>query len=161
MPVSAKRISAVFAAALVLCIGLFVLWLFEGSIRSKAEMRSGLRAIEQFDLSEGVEDESRYGVDTFTHQISSLAIEDYYDRAATALNDKGGDLVVTYLWMDGMGWPRVSTVLEGDSSYIEVLAAQNNDNDSISILFRKGKFSRPDTEISSSSSLPQGTLRSK
>ena len=160
MPVSAKRISAAIVAALILGVGLFALWLFEGSIRSKAEMRSGLRAIEQFDLSEGVEDESRYGVDTFTHQISSLTIEGYYDRAAMALNDKGGDLVVTYRWMDGMGWPRVSTVLEGEGSYIEVLAAQNNDNDSIAILFRKGKFSRPDTDVLSSSSLPKGTLRS-
>ncbi len=133
-------------------------WLFWPQVTGWLEFRQGVAAIKKHTPDSSVIERRSFGANTFTHQFSSTTIERYYNLAAKMLNQhKTG--TCTYYWEDSMGWPRISTVFQAERHYVEVRASQNNDNDSMAIIFSPNQFQVANAQKLDSYILPDTLLR--
>jgi hypothetical protein len=133
-------------------------WVFWPTVQGHLEIERGIQAIRRIKGASSIMAEQRYGADTFTNEISSQTIKDFYNRAAQELHLKDPH-AKTYRWLDRLGWDRVSTVSSSAAGRIEVRAACSNDNDSIDILFTSRPFDHPDAVLLPHYQLPPGILR--
>lgn len=114
-------------------------FIFGGSIRASYEIYKAILEIHTYEPNSDFTELKVYGVSTYNNDISSSRVASLYDAASSALYRKS-DETKTYLWSDPMGYPRLSSILQKEDYHIEVCAAQNNDNDSVSVTFRDGLF---------------------
>ncbi|MES2506513.1 MAG: hypothetical protein V4599_07400 [Verrucomicrobiota bacterium] len=135
-----------------------LIWLWGPQIQGRYEIYRGVRAIYQFKPDQPIASAATYQANTYTHEVSSGTIKEFYQQAVTAILSVAPN-AKTYLWEDIMGYPRASIVAEAANGHLEVLAASNNDNDSISISFVPQPFPRPKARLASSHNLPKGLLR--
>jgi hypothetical protein len=133
-------------------------WFCWPMISGRLEIHQGTQAIKQFNVTTAISVETDFHANTYTNQLSSQTIKELYNRAAKVLSDKSTK-TESFSWEDIQGWPRVSTVLQTVSGYVEVCGSCNNDNDSITILFRPGTFARKGAKKLSTYEMPKGTLR--
>jgi hypothetical protein len=107
------------------------------------KIRRGILAIQSHNLEAEITALEYFDANTYDEIPYGAFVWALYRRAARALAQRS-DQVQTFDWTDRMGYPRQSTVLQTRGGYIEVRAASNNDNDSVSIRFTPGAFTKPD-----------------
>lgn len=85
-----------------------------------------------------------FGVDTFSDDVSSANIGSLYYMACDRLERLRGSYPRrTFHWKDGLGWDRVTSVVQFPTGHISVTAANNNDNDSVNVQVVPGVFPPP------------------
>lgn len=86
-----------------------------------------------------------FGANTFSDNISSSGIGSLYYAACRRLEELRGSYARrTYHWYDMEGWDRVTSVVQFPTGYISATAANNNDNDSVTVRVMPGTFPPPD-----------------
>ena len=147
--------------AVILALLLAIAWQGE-KIEGWINLQVSLRRIRGLDVSSSV------GVGSSTHLVSTSvagpsgeSLRSYYQSLASSMASKSQDCF-TICWSDdGLLYPRWSTVLPLASGYVEVCAAENNDNDSLTITFSETPFSyskRVGVQRRSSADLPKGFM---
>lgn len=80
-------------------------------------------------------------VNTFVDDLESESIGRSYYRACRRLDAiRGGQHRRTYSWEDELTYPRMSSVVQYSSCYIEVEAYQGNDSDGVTVRIGPGVF---------------------
>ena len=155
-------------ACLAVCVGSMVMvvvlagWVFCGEIRFSVQLRSIVIDPSGRPRFVGIFPHG-IGINTFEDEVESETIRRSYYRACQHLDAIRGSLPrKTYYWEDEITYPGVSSVVQCDSSYIEVLAYQGNDSDGVSVRIHSGRFlatKRAQLRELSTDLLPPGTLR--
>jgi hypothetical protein len=130
----------ILAAAAIVLVG----WLYWPHIRFRvalSRLSVGANNVPTY----GGGNTDSFGVNTFSDNVSSANIGDLYYTACNRLEQlRGGYPRRTYHWYDLEGWDRVTSVVQFPTGHFSVTAANNNDNDSVSVRVTPGVFPPPD-----------------
>ena len=134
-----------------LSVGLVLYW---PEISGWEARWKGIRAIDNFDLSQNITEQSTFASSTYTNRCSWDTVIAFYEKATERLATHSQELR-TYRGSYFKGTQRVTTVLQTTGGYIAVGASWSDEGVGSYVRFSPGCFCKPKDDVLSTTDMPK------